>query len=462
MARLDAINTIVVVMMENRSFDHMLGYLSMPPFNRTDVDGLKNDPAWMAQFTNYDNGRAIQPFPSTDPFDMPDDFDPPHERPNMAANLGTLQNNVYPMNGFVSAIPSSVSTNPDVRKLVMSYFGAEEVPMSHFFSQNFAICDRWFSALPAGTQPNRLMSMSGETMIDVNRSILPPQDLVYDWLTARGVSWRVYHQGIPFFTMMLKWVPEIVLSNHFRPFNNLASDLMNSSPGDLPKVIFVEPTYQDAPHLGFATDEHAPSGVSNGQEFLMQTYNALINSPFWDNSLMIVDYDENGAFFDHVTPPMIPTAAQPGAVWSNTSPFISLGPRIPAYVISPFVKPGSVYHGILDHTSVLKLIGEKFGVNGSYSPLVDARPVKSISDMLNLSGPVANAPGAPPMNDYLAKRPPAPTGATVPTPDTNLQKGFQQAVTSLKQNGANLNHPKFGELIYEMDNPSAVRSVEPT
>ena len=59
------------------------------------------------------------------------------------------------------------------------------------------------------------------------------------------------------------------------------------------------------------------------------------------------------------------------------------------------------------------------------------------------------------MNDYLAKRPPAPTGATVPTPDTNLQKGFQQAVTSLKQNGANMNHPKFGELIYEMDNPPA-------
>jgi phospholipase C len=462
MAKLDAIKTIIVVMMENRSFDHILGYLSLPPFNRTDVDGLKNDAAWLAQFTNYDNGREIKPFLSLDPYDMPDDFDPPHERPNMAANLGDSLGTVYPMNSFVSAIPSSVSTNPDVRKLVMSYFGAEQVPMSHFFSQNFAICDRWFSALPAGTQPNRLMSMSGETMIDVNHSILPTQGLVYDWLTAHGVSWRVYHQGIPFFTMMLKWVSEIVLSNHFRPFNNLASDLMNSSPDDLPQVIFVEPTYQDAPHLGFATDEHAPSGVSNGQEFLMQVYNALVNSPFWDNSLMIVDYDENGAFFDHVTPPMIPTAAQTGAVWNDLSAFISLGPRIPAYVISPFVKPGSVYHGILDHTSVLKLIGEKFGANGSYSPLVDARPVQSISDMLNFSGPVANAPAAPPLDAYLAKRPPAPTGATVPTPDTNLQKGFQQAVTSLKLNGANLNHPKFGELIYEMDNPGAIKFVEPT
>jgi phospholipase C len=449
---LSKIKTIVVVMMENRSFDHILGYLSLPPFNRVDVDGLSNDPGWLARFTNYDTGQAIQPFLNPDPYDMPDDFDPPHERVNMAGNLGPLQNNVYPMNGFVSAIPSTVSTNPEVRKLVMSYFGAEQVPMSHFFAQNFAICDRWFSTIPAGTQPNRLMSMNGISMIDINHDILPPQNMVYDWLTAHGVSWRVYHQGIPFFTMMLKWVPEILSSNLFRSFGDLASDLMNSSPDELPQVIFVEPTYQDAPHLGFATDEHAPSGVSNGQEFLMQVYNALANSPFWQNALMIVDYDENGAFFDHVSPPMISTNPQNGAVWNDHSPFISLGPRVPGYVISPFVKPGSVYRGILDHTSVLKLIAEKFDANRSYSPFVDARPVQSISAMLNFDNPILNPPAAPALNAYLASRPPAPTGATVPMPNTNLQMGFQKAVTSLKQNGADINHPKFGELIAAMDN----------
>lgn len=452
MPNMDKIRNIVVVMMENRSFDHILGYLSLPPFSRSDVDGLSTDPAWLDRFTNYDNGQAIQPFPSLDPYDMPDEFDPPHERSNMAGNLGTLQNNVYPMNGFVSAIPATVSANPAVRKLVMSYFGAAQVPMSHFFSQHFVVCDRWFSAIPAGTQPNRLMSMSGYSMIDINHDILPPQNLVYDWLTAHGVSWRVYHKGIPFFTMMLKWVPEILASNHFRPFGDLADDLMNSSPDELPQVIFVEPTYQDAPHLGFATDEHAPSGVSNGEEFLMQVYNALANSPFWQNMLMIVDYDENGAFFDHVSPPMISTNPQAGAAWKDRSSFVSLGPRIPAYVISPFVKPGSVYHGILDHTSVLKLIGEKFDSNRSYSPEVDARQVQSISALLNFDNPITNAPSAPALNAYLANRPPAPTGATVPPPNTDLQKGFQQAVTSLKQNGVDLNHPKFGELIAAMDN----------
>jgi phospholipase C len=447
---LSKIKNLVVVMMENRSFDHMLGYLSLPPFNRSDVDGLRTDPEWLARFTNSDQGQAYQPFLNTNPLTMPDDFDPPHERSNVAGNLGPLQNNVYPMNGFVSSIPASVSANPAVRKLVMSYFGAAQAPMNDFFARNYAICDRWFSSLPAGTQPNRLMSMSGFSMIDVNHDVLPEQELVYDWLTAHGVNWRVYHQGIPFFTMMLKWVDEILLSDHFRSFDDLEGDLMNTPPDQLPQVIFVEPTYQDAPHLGWATDEHAPSGISNGQEFLMQVYNAVTNSrAFWQGAVMIVDYDEHGGFFDHVSPPMISTQPPPNATY--TTPFVSLGVRTPGYVISPFVPAGSANHTLLDHISVLKLIGEKFGTNGSYSPVVDARPVQSLSAVLNFDSPITNPPSAPALNNYLAGRPPTPTGATVPAPDTNLQKGFQLAVASLKQNGADNNHPKFGELLAAMD-----------
>ena len=450
---LSKLNSIVVVMMENRSFDHMLGYLSLPPASRKEVDGLSTDPAWLARFTNSDQGLSYQPFLSNNPFTMPDDFDPPHERTNVAGNLGPLQNGAYPMNGFVSALPASVSTDPAVRKLVMSYFGAAQAPINNFFARNFAICDRWFSSLPAGTQPNRLMSMSGFSMIDVNHTLLPGQDLVYDWLTARGVSWRVYHQGIPFFTMMPKWIPEILLTERFRDFNQLEGDLMNTPPDQLPQVIFIEPAYQDAPHLGWATDEHAPSGISSGQEFLMQVYNAVTNSrAFWQGAVMVVDYDEHGGFFDHVSPPLIPTHPPPNAAY--TTPFASLGVRTPGYVISPFVPAGSVSHALLDHTSVLKLIGEKFGENGSYSPLVDSRPVQSLSAVLNFDNPPANAPSAPALDQYLTGRPPTPTGATVPAPDTNLQAGFQNAVDNLKQNGADANHPKFGKLLQAMDDPA--------
>ena len=170
---------------------------------------------------------------------------------------------------------------------------------------------------------------------------------------------------------------------------------------------------------------------------------------------MIVDYDENGAFFDHVSPPLIPTVAQTGAVWSNQSPFNSLGPRIPAYIISPFVKPGSVYHGVLDHTSVLKLIAQRFDANASYSQVVDSRAVQSVSDILTFDNPITNPPMAPALNTYLINRPPAPTGATAPTPNTNLQLGFSNAVANLKQNGADINHPKFGELIAALDYPTS-------
>jgi phospholipase C len=444
---LSPIKTIVIVMMENRSFDHMLGYLSLPPSSRTDVNGLSNDPAWLAQYANYDEGEQVPLFLSQDPYDMPDKFDPPHERVNIAGHLGHLQNGVYAMDGFVSAIPATVSDDPAVRRLVMAYFGAAQVPMNDFFVKNFTTCDQWHCSLPAGTQPNRLMSMSGFSMIEKNQTPLPEQFLVYDWLNKQNVSWRVYHQGIPFFTMMPKWIPEILGNDHFRSFEDFESDILNTPPDQLPQMIFVEPTYGDAPHIGRSTDDHAPAGVSDGQEFLMQVYQAVISPSFWESMVLIVDYDEHGGFFDHVSPPLISTDPPPGA---NYPSFVSLGVRIPAYIISPFVKQGVINNTLLDHTSVLKFIGEKFGTNGSYSALVDARPVQSVSATLDFGNPDFNPPSPPALNTYLAQRPPAPVGATVPTPINPLQQAFRQAIDGMRQNGAGPDHPKFGELLRQV------------
>ncbi|MDR3457494.1 MAG: alkaline phosphatase family protein [Verrucomicrobiae bacterium] len=208
-----------------------------------------------------------------------------------------------------------------------------------------------------------------------------------------------------------------------------------------------EPTYQDSPHTGTSTDDHAPAGISDGQEFLMQVYKAVTASPaFWKNSLMIVDYDEHGGFFDHVPPPIIPTNPPDGAKWSV--PFKSLGIRTPAFIISPFVEAGAVSHNLLDHTSVLKLLGEKFG-SGSYSAEVDSRPVGSISHVLDFTNPILQAPAPPPLDAYLNLRPPAPTPGvvTIPPRDTALQKAFSDAVASMKQHGADSSHPKFGQLL---------------
>jgi phospholipase C len=111
----------------------------------------------------------------------------------------------------------------------------------------------------------------------------------------------------------------------------------------------------------------------------------MTNWDRWQKTLTIVNYDENGGFFDHVKPLPIATKPRPGATFTY-GPFATTGPRVPAYLISPFVKPGAVYSGNLDHTSVLKCIAKRFG-NGSRSPAVDARPVGNILDALELDAP---------------------------------------------------------------------------
>ena len=444
MPDLTPIKTIVIVMMENRSFDHMLGYLSLPPSLRSEVDGLQEDPSWRSRYANFDRGYRIMPFLSEDPHTMPASFDPPHERPNIAAQMDPLRDRSFAMTGFVSAIPDDVSADPQVRRLVLSHFGPEQAPMTDFLAANFAICDRYFSSLPAGTQPNRLMAMAGFSGIDLNSTLIPEQELVYDWLTRHGIRWRVYHQGLPFFALMPTWIPEMLLSDRFRDFEDMASDLVSTPPDELPQVIFVEPVYEDSPHLGFSTDDHAPSGISNGQEFLMRVYNAISTVPeVWLNSVMIITYDEHGGFFDHVAPPALETVAPPGASYP---PFETLGVRVPAYIVSPFAKSSSVCHQLFDHTSILKLLGDKFG-GGSYSDTVDRRPVRSLAEALDFSAPITHPPAPPSLEAYLKPRPEEPSNVTPPKNDNNTSRGFSNVVRLMKNQGAGPAHEKFGDLL---------------
>src|SRR4029077_797287 len=111
------------------------------------------------------------------------------------------------MDGFVTNYAAAKGANsltaPNPPP-VMGYFTSAEAPVTSFFAEQYAVCERWHSSLPAGTQPNRLMAMSGYSLIDRNQVPLPQQDLVYDWLSRRGVRWRVYHESMPFFAMMLE------------------------------------------------------------------------------------------------------------------------------------------------------------------------------------------------------------------------------------------------------------------
>jgi phospholipase C len=241
---LDLIDTFVIVLMENRSFDHMLGYLNLPGPNRIPLDGLQADPAWRQQHTN----SGIEPFETT----MQEIDDPPHEQATIAIQLGTpaTPGGPCPMNGFVTSYLRR-EPPPSDKSLVMGHYTEGWVPTFDFFARNFTVCDHWFSALPAGTQANRLMAMSGTTSIVDNVPLfLPDQPLVYDWLTDHGVTWCAYQGGhyLPFFALMRKWQDEIAVSlahdalvpdahPRFRRFSNFATDWTTEQ--SMPSVIFI-------------------------------------------------------------------------------------------------------------------------------------------------------------------------------------------------------------------------------
>ena len=308
----------------------------------------------------------------------------------------------------------------------MNYQTPDKVPMMDFFARNFRIRDRWFSCLPAGTQPNRLMAMSGDTLIDQNVHVLPNQTLAYDWLDNHDVRWRVYHQGFfPFYAMMPSWM-SYTLKPNFKTFDHFEIDFQLEPDATFPQVIFIEPIYTDAPHESAPTDDHSPSSVYGGQELMRKIYMAMIQSPRWNRSMLIVTYDEHGGFFDHEQPIPLETAAP----HDEYTPFATSGVRVPGLIISPLVSAGTCYRANLDHTSILKLLGDKFGQGGGYSPEVDRRAVGSVAEVLDLTAPRNDLP-APPDPATFPKDDAAPPPAS--PPNENIA-AFQNAMDTIKQN----------------------------
>jgi len=387
---LDKIHNIIIVMMENRSFDHALGYLSLPESGYANWHRIEGVRQAIAQ--GYKNinpvGEAIGPH-SIDLF-WNAAQDPPHERKPVASQLGTPSaQGIFPMNGFVQSY-YEVNGNV-VEPNVVGYYQAEQVGTFDFFAKNFMVCDYWFAPIPTSTQPNRLMAMSGYALRDFTGNLpnVTDQNLVYDWLKERGIAWQIFCDGNPFITVIPNrlWM---VLDNEVRTIPEL-------NPAALPQVTFIEPRYTNDIKTGAAQcDDHWPSGIHQGQLFLFRLYDALFNrgddaKDLWSGCVMIILYDEHGGYFDHVSPLRIETAVPHGA--SYNIPFYSTGPRVPAFIISPFVRPGSVCSTNLDHTSILKFLGRKFG-NGSYQAWVDDRKgVGSVEDVFdNFDNPIPTPP----------------------------------------------------------------------
>ncbi|MFM0430833.1 alkaline phosphatase family protein [Paraburkholderia aspalathi] len=439
----DNIKTIIIVMMENRSFDHVLGYLSL---DGKDVNGLSADPTWLENFTNLYGGKtypihALSPSTQLIP-------DPPHDRTPISTQIKTpCANGGCPeLGGFVASYATRNPPPADL-SMVMGYYTAGALPVYDFFAKNFTICDSWFAPLPTGTQANRLMAMAGESAISDNVSgFLPEQSLVYDWLTAHGASWCVYQSGgfFPFFSLMPKWLPEIVTSlalpldgngGRFRRYSRFKEDWTNSS--NLPQVIFIEPEYTDGPHR-VPNDDHSPTGVAPGQAFLADIYQTISASKRWDETLMIVTYDEHGGFFDHVSPLEISTDVA-GYQFQTT------GLRVPAFLVSPYVAPGGVFSGDLDHTSILQLLADKFNAGGTYSAPVSART--QLSKLSSALSETRTPGSALKLNVPIASKLLAPAPVAPPTGFSACAQAFRSVALKVQQDHPELlSSPNWGDL----------------
>jgi phospholipase C len=411
------VDTIVVLIMENRSFDSVLGYLSHPADgNRPEVRGIAD--------LNDDNlvnintaGVGIRPFWRPD---APFASDLPHDARAVEQQLArSTFIHTHLMNGFVRAYEDEFHVQVDDPP-VMGLLRGSDLPTTSVLADRYTVCDHWFSCLPTSTAPNRLMSMCGASGLRDTHILLPDQPTVYDWLLDHGIRWRVYAAGLPFFALMPRMAP-LILTGHFRHLADLEHDVVNEPAEDWPQVIFIEPDYYDCPvHFQPSCDNHAPLAMAPGESFVADVYRWLTASkPKWDRSVFAVTYDEHGGFFDHV-PPLPVHYQNPNGVAFQTT-----GPRVPVIVAGPYAPVRGVCHLPLDNTSILQLIAERFGAPGErYSPEVSDRADQGIASM---SG-VLDASAA---NTEICTFRAASAGAPSAVIPSSIRQGFDASIRAL-------------------------------
>ncbi len=425
---LSPIQHVVIVMLENRSFDHMLGYLSLPEYGGVGVEGVAQ--AQQLGFNNTFGGVSYVPKASTS-LTLP--ADPPHEREYIEdIQIGPS----LAMGGFVESY-SKASNPPPIDNgsnypAVMEYLTPGQIFVTDFLARNFAVCDHWFAPLPASTQPNRLIAMSGYALQDHTREglITNQFDLVYDWLDHHNVSWKVYHESSPFFMLMPRILKLIALGDEGGSFQKFETFLDDAANDNLPQVSFLEPTYNDdIRKTTAASDDHPTCSVMGGQKFLAKIYDAISTSAAWPNTVMIFTYDEHGGFFDHVRPLALRTPAPQNGNYIRG--FETSGVRVPGIVISPFVKRGYIHKLPLDHISILKFLGQLYGRGQGYSALVDQRPiVGSVADVLNFDSPTLTAPS----RDTSGDAAPVQSGPDNPSESSQaMQKAFGAAHSEMRR-----------------------------
>jgi phospholipase C len=313
------IEHVIVVMMENRSFDHMLGWVPKS-------DGRQ------AGLTYVDrNGVPHETYPLA-----PDYQGCGHPDPDHSYEGGRVEYNGGACDGWLRAGDNDL--------YAIGYYKAKDLSLFGRAYADWTVCDRYFSPIMAATFPNRIYQHCAQTDRLTNTFDASTLPTIWDRLEERGLSGRYYFTDAPFLALWgLKYLPIA------RPF---AAFLVDCAAGTLPNVAFVEPRFIEE-STGTSTDDHPHADIRDGQTFLSRVYRAVATSPAWHKTVFVITYDEWGGFFDHVPPP---TAPIPPADQTAGNADGLLGFRVPTLIMSPFARRKSVAHTVFDHTSILRMI----------------------------------------------------------------------------------------------------------
>ncbi|MGE5183408.1 MAG: alkaline phosphatase family protein [Acidobacteriota bacterium] len=374
------IEHVVVLMLENRSFDHALGSLAL---EGRPVDGVD---AKLARFNTDLDGRKhvvakLEP-PRVSSF-VPG---PPHEWPY-------VREQVDRMGGFVRAYQRSAGHADDLQPGdVMNYLTRDQLPMTYFLADHFTICERWFAAVPADTIPNRLYSLAGDaghvktTAPRVSWLDIPALDSIFEKMASPD-DWLVFTGSIPLIFAVSPWRVFVANSGRWHTLSKFRSTVAEHQ---LPKLTWIEPTYfwEDKacgaarhvwvdPVFRDTNDDHPPSHIEHGQALIRYVYESLARVPdVWAKTLLIVTYDEHGGFYDHVEPPAI-AAGEVGL-----DGFTHRGVRVPTILISPFAEAQGVARQQFDHCSTLKFLCSWLGIR-PWTNRIASPHVASVADALH-------------------------------------------------------------------------------
>jgi phospholipase C len=370
------IDHIVVLMLENRSFDHMLGFLYTDQGNTSPTgqpfDGLTG------QESNTDKAGTKVPvfrIAATDPnaYFMPG-ADPGEgyaatnnqlfgsitaPAPPNATNGGFVKDFAYTL-GWQQTSKGWTVLPGTTEKNIMGMFTPQMLPILSGLARGYAVCDRWFSSVPTETMPNRAFACAatsqGHTDDKTARTFTCPS--IFGLLDKNKLGWSIYgYDAVPLTRLNFPDTTNAA-SSHFGVFTDFQAAAAN---GKLAPYTFLEPAFKST-----GNSDHPVSDVALGEQLVHDVYDALRNGPAWDKTMLIVTYDEHGGCYDHVPPPT-GAVAPDSSIGEHGFDFKRFGVRVPAVIVSPRIAPGTVFRAPdggppIDHTSILKTVEKRWGL----------------------------------------------------------------------------------------------------